>query len=207
MGTQASGPYSPTEEDAKTLDECLAAFNASSLAKLREPILLSGLLLCGLLFVVGLFFSWQLSAAVAALYVSAVASHFVVSGLLEKTLLFGKCCEWLATARLADWLTWLGAGLLLAVVLYVLGWSGSTIAMTLIGIAAGVANYFVLDRGIARERKEPLEEMQELLKELRLKGIDEAALHQFVAKHSGNRWEEFFEALFGYEAKLAARKQ
>jgi len=207
MGIQSSGPYSPKEEHAKTLDECLAAFNAASLAKLRGPILLSGLLLCGLLFVVGLFFSWQLSAAMAALAVSAAGSYFIVGGLLEKTFLFGKCREWLATARLTDWLTWLGAGLLLVVVLYVLGWIGVTIAMTLLGFVAGVAYYFVLDRGIARERKEPLAKMQELLKTLRLKGVDEAALYQFVAKYSGHQWEEFFEALFGYEAKLAARKQ
>ena len=30
-------------------------------------------------------------------------------------------------------------------------------------------------------------------------------LRQFVAKFSGRDWEAFFEALFGYEAKLAAR--
>ncbi len=36
--------------------------------------------------------------------------------------------------------------------------------------------------------------------------MDEASLRQFVCKYSGHRWEEFFETLFGYEAKLAARE-
>src|SRR5262249_54102555 len=40
---------------------------------------------------------------------------------------------------------------------------------------------------------------------MRLHGLDEEALRQFVSKYSGERWEEFYEALFGYEAKLQAR--
>ena len=40
---------------------------------------------------------------------------------------------------------------------------------------------------------------------MRVHGLDEEELRQFVAKFAGRHWEEFFEALFGYEAKLAAR--
>src|SRR5947209_15995664 len=38
-----------------------------------------------------------------------------------------------------------------------------------------------------------------------MRGLSEEALQEFVCRFSGNRWEEFFEALFGYEAKVAAR--
>ncbi|HEV3021651.1 MAG TPA: hypothetical protein VGX76_04265, partial [Pirellulales bacterium] len=38
-------------------------------------------------------------------------------------------------------------------------------------------------------------------------GLEEDALRQFVCKYSGEHWEEFYEALFGYEAKLAARER
>jgi eukaryotic-like serine/threonine-protein kinase len=41
---------------------------------------------------------------------------------------------------------------------------------------------------------------------MRLHGLEDASLRQFASKYSGARWEEFFEALFGYEAKLAARE-
>jgi hypothetical protein len=40
---------------------------------------------------------------------------------------------------------------------------------------------------------------------MRMQGLSEDELHQFVAKFSGRYWEEFFEALFGFEAKLEAR--
>jgi hypothetical protein len=41
---------------------------------------------------------------------------------------------------------------------------------------------------------------------MRRRGLDENALRQFVARYCGDHWEEFYEALFGYEAKLAARE-
>jgi hypothetical protein len=44
-----------------------------------------------------------------------------------------------------------------------------------------------------------------MLKQMRLRGLDENALRQFVCKYSGRHWEEFYETLFGYEAKLQAR--
>lgn len=207
LGIQSSGPYSPKEEHAKTLDESLAAFNGAGLARLRRPILLGGVLTCGLLFVIGVFFSWQIAAGMAALFVSAVASYFIVSGFMEKTYLFGKFRQWLAMSGPSDWFTWMGAAAVLGTVAMFLGWVGTLVAMTILGIIAGVTYYFVIDRGIARQRKEPLDKMQQLLKTLRLKGVDEAALHQFVAKYSGQHWEEFFEGLFGYEAKLVARRQ
>ena len=45
-----------------------------------------------------------------------------------------------------------------------------------------------------------------MLKTMRLRGLDETALRQFVCKYSGERWEEMYESLFGYEAKRAARR-
>jgi hypothetical protein len=58
-----------------------------------------------------------------------------------------------------------------------------------------------------REHDEILAEAETLLRNLRLKGLDEETLQHFVAKYSGRQWEAFFEALFGYEAKLAARER
>jgi hypothetical protein len=40
---------------------------------------------------------------------------------------------------------------------------------------------------------------------MRAQGVAEAEAKLFFAKYAGKRWEEFFEAVFGYEAKLIAR--
>jgi hypothetical protein len=44
-----------------------------------------------------------------------------------------------------------------------------------------------------------------LLRQMRSRGLDENAIRHFVCKFAGQRWEAFYEALFGYEAKMEAR--
>ena len=44
-----------------------------------------------------------------------------------------------------------------------------------------------------------------MLRSMRLRGLEEGALRQFVCKYSGEDWEAFYEAIFGYDAKKAAR--
>ena len=46
-----------------------------------------------------------------------------------------------------------------------------------------------------------------MLRGMRLRGLEETALRQFVCQYSGRDWEPFFEALFGYDAKISARTQ
>ena len=76
-----------------------------------------------------------------------------------------------------------------------------------LGLAAvvGLASYLALDRRVARERRPLVQAVEEMLKSMRLKGLEEQRLRQFVCRYSGARWEEFYEALFGYDAKLDAR--
>ena len=44
-----------------------------------------------------------------------------------------------------------------------------------------------------------------MLLSLRLRGVSEEAIQQYICKFAGEQWEEVFEELFGYDAKLAAR--
>jgi hypothetical protein len=41
---------------------------------------------------------------------------------------------------------------------------------------------------------------------MRLRGFDENAIRKFICESSGEKWEEFYEAIFGYESKIDARK-
>ena len=207
LGIQSSAVFSPREEHAQTLEESLAKFNAAGMAKLRGPLVLAFFAIVALLSCGGLVFSWAFLAGSLAMGAVAVVTYFLVSGLRERTFLLGKFRELLWTARWTDWLTWIVSGILLVVILFVLGWLWMAIGMAIFGTVVGLVYYFAIDRRAAAERRESLERMEQLLKSLRLKGVDETALQQFVAKYSGQHWEEFFEALFGYEAKLAARQQ
>ncbi len=83
---------------------------------------------------------------------------------------------------------------------------GTWIAFSVLALGAALAFHFGLDRRIAAERAPAIAEAEKLFKNMRLQGLEEASLRRFACQYSGSRWEEFFEALFGYEAKLAARE-
>jgi eukaryotic-like serine/threonine-protein kinase len=207
LGIQASGTWSPREEQAQILEESVRTFNSAPMTKLRGILPLAFFGLCGMVFLVSLLFSWGLAGGVLGLAATTTATYFVISGLRQRTYLFEKARGFVFSARITDWLTWIGGGLVFLLALWLLGslWYWLGFAILAVGLAAGYS--FVLDDGLARQRKESIEKMEQLLKSLRLKGVDENSLRSFVARYSGDNWEEFFEALFGYEAKLAAREQ
>jgi serine/threonine protein kinase len=213
MGIKGGGPFSPSEEQVQVLEDSLDRFNNAPLAKLRGLIQLgflagwSGLFV--LLVLVGLMSSiaWWLAGFFGTAGLTAVASYFVITGISDRTCLFDRVRAWLFSLRWTDWLT-AGAGVLISLpILWLIGWLTPVIAGGLIGIGLGAAFYFAIDRPLAASRREPLEKFEGLLKSLRIKGVDEVALQQFVAKYSGENWEEFYETLFGYPAKLQAREE
>ncbi|MBC7852266.1 MAG: serine/threonine protein kinase [Pirellulaceae bacterium] len=207
LGVQSSGTYSPKEEHAQLLEGSVKNFNSAPMTKLRGilPLALFGLL--AVQFLVWLMFHWGMAISVLTWAVITPAAYFVISGLRQRTYLFEKARGFVFSARITDWLTWIGSGLVFLLALWLLGslWYWLGFAILAVGLAAGYS--FVVDDGLARQRKEPLEKMEQLLKSLRLKGVDENSIRSFVARYSGDNWEEFFEALFNYEAKLAARDQ
>lgn len=207
LGIQASGTYSPKEEHAQLLEESVNNFNAAAMAKLRRVLPLVFFGVCALVFVVALLFSWRLAGGVLGLAIMTPTAYFVISGLRQRTYLFERTRGFIFSARITDWLTWIGGGLVFLLALWLLGsfWYWLGFAILAASLAAGYS--FVVDEALSRQRKESLEKMEQLLKSLRIKGVDETSLRSFVARYSGDDWEEFFEALFGYEAKLAAREQ
>ncbi len=206
LGIQSSGTFSAKEEHAQVLEESLAQFNGASGAKLRSLVPLAfvagTLSLMVILVAMGKF---SLAGASLAMLVSAAVSYFILSGIRERTTLFERVRAYLFTARISDWLTWIAGGLLFLLALFLLGSLFSWIALGLVGVGLGAAYYFVIDGRLKSERAPAIERAEKLLRSLRLLGIEEGAIRQFVVRYSGDHWEEFFETLFGYEAKLAAR--
>ena len=208
LGIQASGTWSPKEEDAQLMESSVKTFNSAAMSGLRGILPLAFFGLCLLVFLVAMLFGFLgFAGGVLGLSVLTTGAYFVISGVRQRTYLFEKVRGFVFSARITDWLTWIGGGLVFLLALWLLGmlWFWLGFAILAVGLAAGYS--FVVDDGLARQRKEPLEKMEQLLKSLRLKGVDENSLRSFVARYSGDNWEEFFEALFGYEAKLAGREQ
>lgn len=191
----------------KTLEQTAASFQAAKSAKVRRAVW-AGLLGLSLLLSVSTAFLWpSLATGFLAMLVTTVLSYFVASGVREQTHLWDRTRAYLLSRSWTDWLSW-GGGVMLAIIaLWLFGWLLPWGVMCILGIGLGLALHFVLDAKVKSEREGALLTISDTLKQLRLRGLAESALHDFVAQYGGDGWEAFFEQLFGYEAKLAARQR
>ncbi len=127
-------------------------------------------------------------------------AHFILDGLLNRTVLFRRVKNTFSGISIKGWLI-LAAAMGLTIMVFgsqlVLGFVGA-------GLAAGCWLSFV-KRPLWNQRRVPLERIRLMLKEVRVSGLSEEALQEFVARYTGDDWEEFFEGLFGYNSLIAAR--
>ena len=208
LGESSHGPFTPKEEHAETLEAAAAEFNASPDAKLRRLLLWGGFGLCALMVILfALLGKATLASAALGLGVMTSAAYLILNGVTNATYLSGRIRGLVLGAPPGDWLMGLAGLLLGGALLVVLGqhwiWIGCGIAAVF--IALGIR--FALDRKVTAGRRPALERVGTMLRTLRLHGLGEEAIHRFVCKYSGANWEPIYEALFGYEAKLAARAQ
>ncbi len=207
LGIQSTGPFSPKEDHATALEESLAKFNNVPAAKLRTLLPMALSISCLVIAAGLLLVNWGWATAIAAIPAMTIAAYFMISGVSDQGIVFTRFRRWLFLGRISDWLTRVVGGLLLLVLLIATGWIWAWLAAGVVSVLLAFAYRALVQGKLVASRQEPIEKAELLLRSLRLKGVDEAALQQFVAKYSGEQWEEYFEALFGYEAKLRAREQ
>jgi hypothetical protein len=201
-------PFTPREEDARRLDENVRAFNASPSARVRSLIVLGFLAACALLALLCLLTRRPVSAgAFLGLGLMTALADFVVGGLRKPSALFLKARELAAGTPPNEWLLVLAGVVvgLIALWVFKLFWVWFVLAVVAVGIAVGLR--MTLDRQAEAERAGPLGRVEDLVRSLRFQGVDEDAVRQFVCQYGGDRWEELFEAVFGYEAMRDARRR
>jgi serine/threonine protein kinase len=208
LGVESAGPFTPREEHVKRLEQQVQNYNTASAAKLRRTLIgaffgVSSLAMVGL----AVFGQPLLVGAMIALMVLAAASYFVITGVTQKTFVFRKVRQLVFGSSIVDWFIWTAGFVAVLIVLYVFGqlfiWVGVAVAAAVIALAF----HIVIDRKVRNQRKPILEDAENLLKSMRLRGLEEDALRQFVCTYSGDRWEAFYEDLFDYEAKIQARQK
>jgi hypothetical protein len=206
LGVQQAGPFTPREEHATALEECVQRYEEAPRARLRR-LTLWGLAGVGVLLLLGstLLGNFLLVGGFLGLLVMTPLCYFIVSGVMDKTHLFSKAREFVLGSGWGDWLMAVAALTVFLIVLHLFGLMWIWIGFCVGAAALGVGIYFLLDRPLEAQRAAPVAEVDKLLRDMRLHGLDEQSLRQFVCKYSGRNWEGFYESLFGYEAKLAAR--
>jgi serine/threonine protein kinase/membrane protein implicated in regulation of membrane protease activity len=213
MGTDSAGPFSASEEQVKALESCVSWFNGSSWAKQRTRLIrafvpLSVLLLAVALFVpAGAAAKIQWAGGVLGFIVLTPLFYLLLSGMTQRTHLMLKVREFVFASRILDWLTWIVGALLVAGVLVALNWHLMWLAFAVAAAIMAALFHFTIDPLVQRQQMDPVLQAEALLKKMRGRAVPEAALQQFVCKYAGEQWEAFYEALFGFEAKLLAREK
>jgi hypothetical protein len=146
-----------------------------------------------------------LAGGLVGLALMTPLAYFVVRGTLTGGVVFTRLRAVAFGMRFFDWFMWTCGALLLLVTLFLFGFLWAWIGFAPVAVGLALALWFVTDRAAAKAQEAPLDEARGLLKALRLQGLEEDAVRQFVCKFSGQYWEQLYEALFGYEALLAAR--
>ena len=208
LGIRQAGPFSPREEQVQTLEASLAVFNGSFFGKVRTYAWLGFFAattalaaLCLVLFRL----DWAAMFLVCA--GAGITVDLLLSGLFDRDILFERFRTWLLTKRFSDWLTAIGAIALSLLLAWILGFLLHVILGLILGVGFGMAMFFGVEKPLEAGRAIALAKIDVLLKALRLRGVEEGTIQNFIAKYSGADWEEFFEKLFGYQALIRARRE
>ena len=206
LGVHRTGTFAPRDEQIEQVEGFVREFNTAPFAVRRARVLSAVAPAIALTAVLLLFFGrvgWAFG--LAAMILQGVVAYFVLNGVARKTHLYSRARQLVFGFSAGDWMVATAAAGLFGVLLGLLDLFWTWVGFGVVGVGLAVALRVVLDRRADRERLDPLRGCELLLRRLRATGADETELRQFVAKYAGRDWEEFYEALFGYEAKLAAR--
>jgi serine/threonine protein kinase len=207
LGVESTGPFTPKEEHADKLEQCVNQFNAAGRGRLK-PILFTGITILSLVMVVAAAIVGQpaIAGGFLGLPILTLLAYFVISGMAGKTYVFKKMREYALGCGWTDWAMAIFGVIILLTILYLFNLLLVGAAFLAVAILVASAIYFFVDRGAVARQLAPVKETEVMLRNMRLNGLDENALRQFVCKYSGQNWEPFYEALFGYEAKIMARE-
>lgn len=206
LGVHHTGTFSPKEEQIAKLEGYVHEFNTSAPAVVRARLTAGFFGAVAVAAVLLAFFGkigWAFGTFGLALQASL--AYFVLDGVSRRGHLFGRVRGLVAGMGWSDIAVCVAGGAMFCILLALLKvfwiWAG----FGALGLALALALRYGLDRAVTEARRPALEGCERLLRRMRMNGLDEEELRQFVAKFAGRNWEEFFEALFGFEAKLAVR--
>ena len=201
----ANGPPRATEEQLAAFEYLLGRMKINTAAKLERTVGWAVPVL-GIVAALALVaFSPVFAGGVLIGTVAAMLSMFIGCGVYAGSFVFGKAREWAFGARIVDWLGLGFAGVAFLAVLYFAGLLWAGLLAIAFGAVLGIGYGFFFAKPARDHRLDLKEEFEKILKRLRLQGMDEDAVRLFVVETAGDRWEEAYELLFGYAAKIAAR--
>jgi serine/threonine protein kinase len=209
LGIESGKAFSPKEEHVRVLEGAVEQFNGSKWAGLRRNLIYTFFGVCAagaILCAIPSIGKPTVTGAFVGFAVLTTLFYQLLVGVTQKTHVFTRVRQYAFGARLVDWLKFLAAFAILVLLLIAFKQHWNWLGAAVVAAGTAAAFHFTVDKLVVADRKTPVGHVEAMLKKMRLRGLDETALRQFVCKYSGERWEEMYETLFGYEAKRMARR-
>lgn len=202
----------PDEQQHQTLRFAARQFQQSTWSNAR-PLLIAGFVAALVAAIIGVTVSisdpitaFGLIGGIIGVGVLSFVFGFVMSGLRTRDVLFMRSRQFMAGAGIRDWLIALVAGAVLLWVLWNVGWLWWWLAAAVLAFGLALLWQTVVVAGMRSDQQPMVQRAERVLREMREAGVDEPRVRRTVAEAAGKHWEAFYEALFGYEAKLDARR-
>ncbi len=207
LGVSELASFSPREEHVVAFEGLVKSFSGGPLGAIRSRLIIGFFAACALAFLITAVAgsaAW-LVGATAVLPLAAGTTYVIVIGLMRKTDLSRALRRFALSRPISAWIKVVVAILLLGGALALSGLLFPWLGVAAMGVGLAFAFQLAIDAPLAAQRAPVLQKAIDLLRSMRLRGLGEDQLRHFVCRYAGNGWEAFYEALFGYEAKLAAR--
>ena len=201
------GTCKAREQHLAALDECHDLFYAVPLAHARDwGVFLFFYIISPLAILLSLYNRHFVGAGGwAALVALTPAWNVLLDGLLAPNPILRRLRGLVFGMPLKNWFLSIGTLALATVTLYYLNWLITWLVVAALALVLAAVYQWGIVRRLRGLRAGPIEKMRGVLRDLRLRGLGEEGLQNFVAGFTGLEWEEFFENLFGYEAMCQAR--
>jgi serine/threonine protein kinase len=207
LGDSSTTAKIPNKDHAVQIETAANAFNQVPSARLRMILPLAFYAVTSLVCI--LFLASNFRVAFTSVFIAGLTTVLVgaVSAVREGSSLIGsRLRAFVFASSIGDWLLWTFGVLMALLVIYAVGMIGWFVAAIIISaVIAGTFHGLVVS-ALKDQRVAPLTSAEDLLKVLRLGGMEESGIQRFVAEFGGKYWEELFECLFGYGAMRSARK-
>lgn len=208
LGVETTGDFTPRQQHVEELERCLKAYNDSNLATIRK-VLYRGTGFLSLVLVSSLAWGglwWWVAGGMAMVGCTFFFYQLLVE-LSGQRYFLNRVRQITGSATWQQWTRVSVAILLLALSIIAMGVVLVSLAILTLAFVMAVTARLTVDRMVTRQRHGTFAQAEAMLHGLRVQGLDEEALRRFVCEYSGHYWEEFYEEMFGYDAKMEARRR
>ncbi|PNY38475.1 hypothetical protein C2E31_00635 [Rhodopirellula baltica] len=206
LGVDFTVGFSPTQTQADRWEELAAAYAKTQRLRSWSGVLFACFALLSLVGTVAVpFASLSLLLLCPTMFVSACAAVVFFGGIAGTDPLAKSLRAWFETLSLFELIAMGVVAIAIPFVMVITGlWLGVIIGLAL-GIGRGAAYHFALVATSIKSGQASLDEAKRFIRDLRIAGVEENGLRDFVARFAGQHWQPTYEVLFGYEALQATR--